>query len=132
MRYMLDTNICIYLIKHFPPEVAQRFAQCAYGDVVMSAITYAELWYGVQASAERKLQNQAALLNLIEDIPVLAFAEAQAEQFGRYRSLIASRKAVLDCMIAAHAFTENCILVTNNEQDFVQFSYLIVENWVKN
>ncbi len=78
------------------------------------------------------MQNQTALLSLIEDIPVLPFAGAQAEQFGRYRTLITSRKAVLDCMIAAPAFTENCILVTSNERDFVQFSDLIVENWVKN
>jgi tRNA(fMet)-specific endonuclease VapC len=129
MRYMLDTNICIYLIKHFPPEVAQHFAQCAYGKVVMSAITYTELWHSVQASEERKMQNQTTLLSLIEDILVLPFAGA--EQFGRYRTLITSRKVVLDCIIAAHAFTENCILVTNNEQGFVQFSDLIVENWVK-
>lgn len=130
MRYMLDTNICIYLIKNFPPEVAERFAQCNYGDVVISAVTYAELWHGVQASGERQAQNHAALLSLVEDIPVLPFAEAQAMQFGDYR-LLSHRKAALDCMIAAHAFSEDCILVTNNEKDFLQFTDLKIENWVR-
>lgn len=129
MRYMLDTNICIYLIKQFTPEVAERFAQCSYGDVVMSAVTYAELWHGVQASGDRKDQNRAALLSLVEDIPILPFTETQAMQFGDYRTL-SNRKAALDCMIAAHAFSENCVLVTNNEKDFVQFIDLEVENWV--
>lgn len=130
MRYMLDTNICIYLMKQFPPEVAERFAQCQYGDVVLSAITYAELWHGVQASGERKEQNRSALLSLIEDIPILPFAEIQAMQFGDYR-MLANRKAALDCMIAAHAYSESCILVTNNEKDFASFINLVVENWVK-
>lgn len=130
MRYMLDTNICIYLIKQFPPEVAERFAQCHYGDVVMSAITYAELWHGVQASGERQAQNRAALLSLVEDIPILPFADNQAIQFGAYR-MLANRKATLDCMIAAHAYSENCTLVTNNEKGFENFTDLAVENWIK-
>lgn len=130
MRYMLDTNICIYIIKNQPPCVAQRFAEYHYGDVMMSAVTFAELWHGVVASGERMAQNRQALLALSEDIPVLPFGESQAEQFGVYRGLTTSRKAVLDCMIAAHAYTESCVLVTNNERDFQHFSDLSTENWV--
>jgi tRNA(fMet)-specific endonuclease VapC len=60
-RFMLDTNICIYLMKNQPPEVAQRFAECFVGDVVISAITLAELEYGVACSGKQKAVNQSAL-----------------------------------------------------------------------
>ena len=73
--YMLDTNICIYLMKKQPKEVAERFAQCSIGDVVMSAITYAELQYGVAASADPE-RERANLANLIEDILVAPFDAA--------------------------------------------------------
>lgn len=130
MRYMLDTNICIYIIKNQPESVALRFAQCRFGEVVMSSITYAELWHGVIASGERMAQSRAALLGLTEDIPVLPFDDQQGEKFGIYRSLTTNRKAVLDCMIAAHAFSESCTLVTNNEKDFQHLPGLQIENWV--
>lgn len=76
-QFMLDTNMCIYLVKNQPEQVAKRFAQCYVGDVVMSAITYAELEYGVAMSANpaRERRNLAAL---IEDIPVAPFDAAAA------------------------------------------------------
>ena len=76
-RYMLDTNICIYLMKNQPPSVAHRFAECRVGDVVISAITYAELEYGVfvSASPERERGNLDALIELI---PVLSFGSNAA------------------------------------------------------
>lgn len=129
-RYMLDTNICIYLLKHQPPEVEERFAACYYGDVVMSSITLAELWHGVAASGERQPQNRAALLDLLVDIPVLPFHEAQAERYGELRHASGKRKAALDHLIAAHALSEGCILVTNNVQDFQNLPGLQIENWV--
>lgn len=74
-RYMLDTNISIYLIKKQPKEVARRFEQLSVGDVVMSAIIYAELQYGVAASADPE-RERANLENLVEDIPVAPFDAA--------------------------------------------------------
>jgi tRNA(fMet)-specific endonuclease VapC len=68
-RYLLDTNMCIYLMKHQPAEVATRFAQCYVGEVVMSAVTMAELEYGVSCSGEKEQQNRSALDRLLEDIP---------------------------------------------------------------
>lgn len=132
MPYMLDTNICIYIMKKRPASVARRFAQCQFGDVVMSSITFAELWHGVVVSGDRMEQNRKALMALTEDIPVLPFAELQAEQYGAYRALSTRKKGVLDIMIAAHAYTESCVLVTNNEKDFNYFPDLVVENWVEN
>jgi predicted nucleic acid-binding protein len=61
-KYMLDTNICIDLMKHHPPEVAERFAQCYFGDVVISAITLAELEYGVLCSGDNEAKKRLAWL----------------------------------------------------------------------
>lgn len=129
-RYMLDTNICIYLMKRQPEAVARRFAQCMVGDVVMSAITYAELCYGVSVSAEpaRKRHQLAAL---IEDIPVLPYDEAAASAYGPIRVATRERRAdQLDKLIASHATSLDVILVTNNERDFVAYPGLKIENWL--
>jgi tRNA(fMet)-specific endonuclease VapC len=82
---MLDTNICIYLMKSRPPEVAARFASCYVGEVVMSAVTYAELEYGVACSGERGAQNREALDALVLDIPVAPFDAAAGRAYGPVR-----------------------------------------------
>lgn len=129
-RYMLDTNICIYLMKHQPAGVARRFAQCRVGDVVLSAITHAELQYGVQAAADPK-REQARLNALLEDIPVMPFDAAAARAYGPVR--MASRNSTrdhLDKLIAAHALALDIVLVTNNPGDFMRYPGLRSENWV--
>lgn len=131
MRYMLDTNICIYLIKRQPTEVVERFSQYDVGDIVISSITWAELWHGVAVSAERAQQNARALRALREDIPIMPFGESQAEAYGPLRATGSRSKAALDHLIAAHALSESCILVTNNERDFRQYAGLKIENWVR-
>lgn len=131
-RYLLDTNICIYLMKHQPVEVAERFARCYRGDVVMSAITYAELQYGVAVAADpaREAGNLAAL---VEDIPVVPFHVAAAIAYGPIRAATReSRKDALDKLIAAHAVSLDVTLVTNNEDDFARYPGLRTENWVEN
>jgi tRNA(fMet)-specific endonuclease VapC len=129
-KYMLDTNMCIYLIKHQPAQVAQRFDACLAGDVVMSAITYAELEYGVAASANppRERRHLAAL---IEDIPVLAFDRQAASAYGPIRFATRNRRADhLDKLIAAHAVASRLVLVTNNERDFRAYPGVQIENWL--
>lgn len=129
-RYMLDTNMCIYLIKNQPQQVARRFAECFVGDVVMSAITFAELEYGVTASANQARERRN-LLALIEDIPVAAFDSAAAGAYGPIREATRERKIDhLDKLIAAHAVSLNIVLVTNNERDFASYPGLQVENWI--
>lgn len=131
MRYMLDTNICIYLIKHHPPEVLQRFHSLRRGDVVMSAITYAELRYGVERNPSERGAADLALSNLIVDIPVLPFAEEAGVSYGIVRAVMRDRKRdALDRLIAAHAVSRALILVTNNVDDFCGYPELKVENWV--
>lgn len=130
-RYMLDTNICIYLMKHHPPEVAARFAQCYVGEVVISAITLAELEYGVICSGDSSAHNQAALARLLEDIEVAPFDAAAAISYGPIRHSSRDRKRdALDKLIAAHAVALGVTLVTNNEVDFTGYPDLRVENWV--
>lgn len=129
-RYILDTNMCIYLMKNQPEEVARRFAECRLGDVAMSAITYAELEYGVAMSAvpEREEANLAAL---IEDIPVMSFDSAAGVAYGPIRKATRSRKRDhLDKLIAAHATALGATLVTNNVEDFAKYPNVMIENWI--
>ena len=129
-RYMLDTNMCIYLMKHQPEQVAKRFAQCYTGDVVMSAITYAELEYGVAACANA-VRERRNLADLIEDIPVAPFDAAAAQAYGPVREATRERKRDhLDKLIAAHAVSLDVVLVTNNERDFASYPGVRLENWL--
>jgi tRNA(fMet)-specific endonuclease VapC len=130
-RYLLDTNICIYLMKNHPPEIAARFAQCYVGEVVLSAVTYAELEYGVVGSGERQSQNRAALDALIGDIPVVPFDVAAGRAYGPVRFATRDRRSdALDKLIAAHARALDVTLVTNNLSDFQHYPGLRLENWV--
>ena len=130
-RYMLDTNMCIYLMKNQPEEVSRRFAQCYVGDVVMSAITLAELEFGVSVCAdpERERKNLDALIELIE---VKSFDVTAARSYGPVRKATREKKSDhLDKLIAAHAIALGATLVTNNERDFAGSPSLAVENWMK-
>ncbi|WP_338876164.1 type II toxin-antitoxin system VapC family toxin [Mycetohabitans endofungorum] len=129
-RFMLDTNMCIYLMKNQPEEIAKRFAQCYVGDVVMSAVTYAELEYGVVVSANRTRERRN-LAALIEDIPVAPFDAAAATAYGPVRKATSERKKdALDKLIAAHAIALDVILVTNNERAFADYPGIRLENWL--
>lgn len=132
MKYLLDTNICIYLLRHHPPGVAARFAQCRQGDVGISAITYAELVYGViccpQAS---QLQNQQALARLCDRIPVVGFDADAGQAYATVRLASADKRSdALDKLIAAHAIALDITLVTNNLKDFKRYPGLKLENWL--
>jgi tRNA(fMet)-specific endonuclease VapC len=129
-RYMLDTNMCIYLMKNQPEQVARRFAECYVGDVVMSAITYAELEYGVTVSGNPE-QERVHLAGLVEDIPVASFDSAAGGAYGPIRSATReSKKDHLDKLIAAHAVSLDAVLVTHNMKDFAKYPGLKTENWL--
>ena len=132
-KYMLDTNICIYLMKHHPPEVDRRFSECYVGEVVISAITLAELEYGVVCSGLNQKRNGVALKSLLEDIVVLPLDGSAAKIYGTVRFATRERKRdALDKLIAAHAISQSVILVTNNEADFAAYPGIKIENWVGN
>ena len=132
---MLDTNICIYLIKNQPPQVLRRLEVLKLGDAVMSVVTYAELRAGLEIQGEarsptdRELDKHVLAL-LINRIPVLPFTESDAVSFGVLRAAVRDRnRDTMDRLIAAHAVSTGLILVTNNEADFKDYPGLVVENW---
>jgi tRNA(fMet)-specific endonuclease VapC len=132
MRYMLDTNICIHLIQNHPPEVLDRFRGLRQGDVVISAVTLAELRHGVERAPAIRDLAARALDNLLAYLPVMPFDEAAATRYGVLAALVKDRKRdALDRLIAAHAVSLELILVTNNEVDFKDYPGLTLENWCK-
>jgi tRNA(fMet)-specific endonuclease VapC len=131
MRYMLDTNICIYLIRQNPPQVLQRLSTLRVGDVCMSCVSFAELRAGVEMQTTSKAQDEAALAQLVQRIPALSFEHDAAVQYGVLRAAVRERQRhALDRLIAAHAVASGCTLVTNNTADFKDYPGLALENWV--
>jgi tRNA(fMet)-specific endonuclease VapC len=131
MRYMLDTNICIYLMRQQPPEVAARFAQLSHGDVVMSAITLAEMKCGVSERGQDQSRVARIVDKLVSFVPSLPFDDSAAEAYAAmHRAAPARRRDALDRLIASHAVAAECVLVTNNPSDFKHYSSLVLENWV--
>lgn len=133
MRFMLDTNICIYIIKNHPPQVLHRLETLTQGSAVMSVVTYAELRAGLEIQSANRAQDERVLALLISRIPVLPFVQADAESFGVLRAAVRDRnRDTMDRLIAAHAVSTGIILVTNNEGDFKDYPGLKVENWALN
>ena len=131
-RYLLDTNICIYIKNHRPAEVLARFAKLPPGKVAMSTITYGELCFGAEKSSKPK-ETRHILEQLTTLIPVLPLDEATSIHYGKIRQhLQASGKPIgnNDLWIAAHALASKLILVTNNVTEFERVPGLRVENWV--
>ena len=131
MKYMLDTNTCIYLILKRPPEVLKRLEQQFEGDVVMSSITYAELRAGAEMKSSDRVRDEAALSALVTRIPVQPFDEAGADAYATARKALPERRRdAMDRLIAAHAISLDLVLVTNNEADFKAYPGIALENWV--
>lgn len=133
MKYMLDTNICIYTIKHKPEAVIKAFLAHDPDELCISSITYAELMYGVEKSAAPE-RNRLAITMFLSPLSILEFDALAAEQYGSIRADL-ERKGTpigsMDMLIAAHAKSENLILVTNNTREFFRVEGLQVEDWVQ-
>jgi len=131
LRYMLDTNICIYVIKNYPPELRERFNSLA-EQLCMSSITLAELHYGAEKSA-RRFENLQAITQFCARLDVLAFSAKAAVHFGEIRANVerlGTPVGPLDMLIGAHARAEGLIVVTNNAREFQRLPGLRVENWM--
>lgn len=134
MNYLLDTNICIYLIKRRPPEVLRKFISYEVGEIGLSSITVAELQYGVQKS-QQTARNQAALNQFLLPLTIVAFDHAAAVAYGSIRHTLergGTPIGSLDMLIAAHALSLGVTLITNNQREFNRVPELRVENWVDN
>ncbi|HUL00962.1 MAG TPA: type II toxin-antitoxin system VapC family toxin [Nitrospirota bacterium] len=131
MKYMLDTNICIYLIKQKPPKVLKHFKSHSIGDIGISSITLAELRYGV-AKSQHVEKNRQALDEFILPLEIEDFNEKAADEYGVVRAdLERAGKPIgsMDMLIGAHALALGATLVTNNTKEFKQVQNLKVVDW---
>jgi len=132
-RFLLDTNICIYIRRRRPPEILQRFLRLQVGEAAISVITFGELIYG----AEKSEQHEAAMRQLEELaslLPVLPLPVEAGRSYGALRAELEASGRVIgnnDLWIAAHAKAAKLILVTNNEREFQRVSGLEIQNWAK-
>ena len=131
MRYMLDTNICIYIIKNKPKKVIIELKRHKPSEICVSAITYAELTHGVEKSMAVE-KNRFALVLLFSNIEVLDFDIKAAIHYGKIRAYLEKQGTPigpLDMMIAAHAMSLGYTVVTNNIKEFQRVPDLKLENW---
>jgi len=132
-RYLLDTNICIYIRQKRPEEVLRRFRRLRPGEAALSVITYGELLYGAAKSAQREAALER-LRELIHLLPALPLPERAAETYGAVRAELESKGEMIgnnDLWIAAHALAAGLTLVTNSEKEFRRVRGLKVQNWVR-
>lgn len=133
IRYLLDTNVCIEMIRGRSEAVVSRVRECEVGEVAISTITLAELRHGAARSSD-PARNTIALAEICAALEVLPFDDFAAAAYGRVRTELERRGTPIgpyDMLIAAHAVALNCVLVTNNEREFRRVSNLAVENWAK-
>lgn len=132
MKLMLDTNICIAIIKQKPIDILQKFSAYQVGDICISSVTLAELRYGV-AKSQYQEKNQTALDEFILPLEVAHFDEAAASVYGALRASLEKKGTpigALDTMIGAHALSLNLTLVTNNTKEFNRIVGLKVIDWI--
>jgi tRNA(fMet)-specific endonuclease VapC len=132
-RYLLDTNICIYIRQERPEQVLRRFLKLRPGEAVLSVITYGELLYGAAKRAQRTAALER-LRGLVRLLPAMALPESAAETYGAMRAELESKGEMIgnnDLWIAAHALAAGLTLVTNNEKEFRRVRGLKVQNWTR-
>ncbi len=131
--FLLDTNICIYIIKKKPFEVFRKFKELNIGDVKLSSITMAELYFGAYNSQLIE-KNLKIIENFLIPFDIVDFNEKCAIEYGKIKSNLKKEGNIigeLDMQISATALANDLILVTNNEKEFRRIKGLRVENWVK-
>lgn len=132
MRYMLDTNVCIALIKYRPEGVRSKLLNLTLGEVGISSIVVAELWFGV-ALSQRKGDNELALRDFLDYVSVLNWPYEAAHLYGRIRATLQKRGTpigAMDLLIASHALWAETTLVTENVKEFRRVPGLKIENWL--
>ncbi len=131
--YLLDTNICIYLIKRHPIHVVEKLKSIAPIHIKISSVTLGELEYGVFKSLQRE-QNRIALLNFASAFEIIPFNDDDAEHYGQIRAFLEKRGKPIgpyDLQIGAQALSRNLKLVTNNVKEFDRIPGLKIENWIQ-
>jgi len=132
IRYMLDTDTCISLLKARPEKISRRLSRLPVEDVGISSVVAAELWYGV-ALSEKQKQNEAALRDFLDFVNVMDYPSGACPVYGQIRAYLKRKGApigAMDLLIASHAAFLNAVLVTNNTREFDRVPDLKVENWL--
>jgi tRNA(fMet)-specific endonuclease VapC len=132
VRYLLDTNICIYIRREQPPGVLTRFRRLRPGDAAISVVTWGALLFGAERSEQRE-RALGAFHDFVSQVPVLPMSEDVGAAYGAIRADLAGRGTPIgnnDLWIAAHAYSERLTLVTNNEREFRRVKGLRVQNWI--
>ena len=132
-HYLLDTNICIYLIKKHPPEVFKRFQQIQLKQLHIPTITVFELYYGIEKNNSQQ-RNLSALENFIAPLTIVNFNIDAAIQAAKIRATLQKQGTIIgayDIQIAAIALSLNMVLLTNNVSEFERINDLKLENWVE-
>ena len=133
MNYLIDTNICIYIMNQRPREIIDKCRQFQPDDIAVSAITVSELHHGVAKSSSPS-KNQTRLDEFLLPFEILPYDAEVAKAYGTTRSRLEKLGKLigpLDFLIAAHALSRDLILVTNNEKEFARIQNLRVENWLQ-
>ena len=133
IKYLIDTNICIYIMNKRPIGIIQRFKQFDVGEIGVSTITVSELQYGVAKSKNHRL-NKQRVGEFLSPLEILQYDEIAANVYGGIRTQLegcGESIGPLDLLIAAHALSQKLVLVTNNEKEFKRVENLKVENWAK-
>ena len=131
--YMLDTDICAFILRRASDELLGRIQAVPLHEQVISAVTYAELLYGVQVSAKKKA-NQIAVDALVRHLAILEWTQEAAKHYALIRAALKRKGAMIganDLLIAAHALSIGAKLVTNNTREFGRISGLQLENWMR-
>lgn len=131
--YLLDTNICIYIIKKKPVDVLKTVKTKSKKDIYISSITVAELEYGV-AKSRFPEKNKIALIGFLSIFTILPFDDTDAVEYGIMRAELEKKGKIIgpmDLLLAAQAKTKRLIMVTNNTREFERLEGLKIENWVK-
>jgi tRNA(fMet)-specific endonuclease VapC len=132
MKYLLDTNICIYIIKKKPEEVIKRFLKMKPDSIGISSITVSELYYGV-AKSSKPNENTIALEQFILPLSVINYNKEDSIAYGKLRARLEQKGKLIgamDMLIAAQALSRDLILVTNNGREFKKIEELSTENWI--
>ena len=133
MMYLLDTNICIYIIKKKPIDVLKTLKRKSNSEIFISSITIAELEYGISKSLYPE-RNKVALIEFLSLFNILPFTDKDAAEYGKIRASLEKKGqpiGSMDFLIASQALSNELILVTNNVKEFQRFEGLKIENWAK-
>ena len=133
IKYLIDTNICIYIMNKRPMEIINKFKLFDVGEIGVSTITVSELQYGVSKSKKGRL-NKQRIEEFLCPLEILPYDEIAAGVYGDIRIQLEKRGepiGPLDLMIAAHALSRNLVLISNNEKELKRIKNLKVKNWAK-